>query len=363
MLNGMRVVDFSNYLPGPYATMRLAELGAEIIKVESPRGDPARELDVKLDGTGVVFLANNKCKKSVTLDLKNFKDQQLAKRLIASADAVLESFRPGVMKKLGLDYETVRPLNPKLVYCSLTGYGDNGKYHQHGSHDLNYMAISGMLAQLKDRSGKPIHPSQTIADFVGGIAASERILAGLVARGISGEGSYHCISIADVMTSMMGNHFIMNQVTGAINGVDILSGSIINYAIYETMDHRYIALGALEKKFWENFCEAIEKREWAVNYYHQTNSDIYQEVKTVFKSKSFQQWIEFSEKVDCCMTPVLEVDELSNFSYFTNRDIIKNENDILLPKLHSDRYDASQCAPPKLGENTNEILSSLSQGK
>ncbi|MDQ0272298.1 CaiB/BaiF CoA transferase family protein [Cytobacillus purgationiresistens] len=356
MLEGIKVVDFSNYLPGPYATMRLAELGAEIIKIEAPGGDPARSLDVQLEGTGIVFLANNHRKKSMTLNLKTIEGRDIAKKLIAEADAVLESFRPGVMRKLGLDYDSVAEMNPGLVYCSLTGYGNSGKQQHFGSHDLNYMALSGMLAQLKDSDGKPIHPSHTMADYIGGVAASERILAGLVSRGVNGKGSYHCIAITDVMTSMMGNHLVMNQAAGVTNGVDVLSGSIINYAIYETKDHRFIALAALEEKFWRNFCQAADKAEWMGYYNAKTTDEIYTEVEKLFQSKLFSEWISFSETVDCCMTPILEIDELAQFSYFKDRESIVDVNNIQHAKSFADREGASSTPPPLKGEHTEMII-------
>jgi alpha-methylacyl-CoA racemase len=360
MLNGIRVIDFSNYLPGPFASMRLAELGAEIIKIESPAGDPARQTGVKKNGEGIIFLANNRYKKSITMNLKNREDVGLTLELISTADVVLESFRPGVMKKLGLGYEDVRAIKPDIVYCSISGYGQEGSYSQLGSHDINYMALSGVLSQLKDQNGKPIHPAITFADFFGGFAANERILAGLVAKLKTGQGSYHSISLGDVMVSIMGNHVLTEKETGYSNGISILNGTIICYAIYETVDGRFVSLAALEPKFWENFCRAAGREDWIQYHYSKTSETnlVFREVSNLFRSKSFYDWIDFSQKVDCCLTPVLEVGELEENPYFKEKELLFSSSwgDCQV-KMHSDRPLPSLTPPPQKGEHQlNSLL-------
>ncbi|MGA9225111.1 MAG: CaiB/BaiF CoA-transferase family protein, partial [Mesobacillus sp.] len=322
MLNGIKIIDFTNYIPGPFATMRLAELGAEVIKVEAPEGDPARNT-----GYGYVFTAHNRGKKSIVINLKHGEGRQIALGLLADADAVVESFRPGVMEKLGLGYETVSYINPRIVYCSITGYGNSGPMSQLGSHDLNYMSLSGALAQLKESSGKPVQPTNTIADYIGGMAASERILAGLVARGSTGEGSYHCISIADSMASLMANHVLIEKETGYQNGVSVLNGTVIGYGLYETKDERYISLGALEPKFWNNFCQAVGREDWLPAHYSKPDETnrVYREIVDLFKSKSLSEWTEFGMKVDCCLAPVLEAGELAKYPFFKEKDFVSAE--------------------------------------
>lgn len=359
MLNGVRIIDFSHYIPGPYASLRLAELGAEVLKIEPLEGDPARHTGEQKDGTGLVFLAHNRGKKSMALNLKEKEGKEQALELIKEADVVLESFRPGVMKKLGLDYEEVKKHNPQIVYCSITGYGDDGEGSRLGSHDLNYMAISGVLAQLKDRSGKPIHPSHTLADYVGGLAASERILAALVGKNQSGTGSYHCISIAEVMVSFMGNHLLYEQVTKKPSGVSVLNGTIISYCLYETKDNRYVALAALEEKFWMNFCHAVDKKEWIQSHFSKTaeNNPVFTEIKNLFKSHSLKDWTDFGRRVDCCLTPVLETNELADFPLFkTKNTIFENSDGNLQVKMHSDQPTHAVDISPKLGEHNHTIL-------
>lgn len=319
MLTGVKIIDFTNYLPGPFATLRLAELGAEVIKIEGPNGDPARHVEPMGKGQGVIFTSNNRGKHSHFLNLKDTTDLNKVKELILEADVIIESFRPGVMKRLTLDYETIQTYHPTIVYCSLVGYGENTLYSTFGSHDLNYMAISGMLAQWKDDKGRPIHPSQQIADLVGGIVASERVLAGLVQRGINGKGSYHQVSMADTMTALMGNHHLVHQVTEMKQGVEVLAGTIVNYCLYETSDGRYMALGALEKKFWQSFCLAVEHPEWIACHMMKVSVPVYKQVSAVFKERSFTDWIGVSEQVDCCLTPVLEIDEVPKSSYHQQR--------------------------------------------
>ncbi|MEH7437739.1 CaiB/BaiF CoA-transferase family protein [Neobacillus drentensis] len=362
MLEGIKVIDFTNYLPGPYATLRLADLGAEIIKVEPPEGDPARNTGISKQGSGLVFLSNNRQKKSITLNLKEKDGVETALKLIAHADVLIESFRPGVMGKLGLGYEAVQKVKPDIVYCSISGYGQKGLLSKLGNHDLNYMALSGVLAQLKDKQGKPVHPSITIADYLGGFAANERILAGLVSRFLTGKGSYHSISITDQLVSLLGNHVMVEKETGEADGISVLNGSIISYALYETQDGRYMSIGALEPKFWQNFCLAHGREDWIAAHFSKTEdaNPIFQEITTLFKKKTFYEWIEFAQKVDCCMAPVLEVGELNEHPYFKEKELIFTSSwgDCQV-KMHSDIKQETISPPPKKGQHKDHILNNL----
>ncbi|WP_312473365.1 CaiB/BaiF CoA-transferase family protein [Neobacillus sp.] len=362
MLQGVKVIDFTNYLPGPYATLRLAEMGAEIIKVEQPGGDPARNTGISKRGNGLVFLANNRQKKSITLNLKEKEGVETTLKLIAHADVVIESFRPGVMEKLGLGYEAVQKVKSDIVYCSISGYGQEGLLSKLGNHDLNYMALSGVLAQLKDKQGRPIHPSITIADYLGGYAANERILAGLVSRFLSGQGSYHSISITDQLVSLLGNHVMVEQETGEGTGINALNGSIISYGLYETMDERFMSLGALEPKFWQNFCIAQGREDWVRAHFSKTDESnpVFQEISALFRRKTFYEWIEFAQKVDCCMAPVLEVGELQENPYFKEKELVfaSSWGDYQV-KMHSDLEQESIAPPPKKGEHKDEILNNI----
>jgi len=316
VLEGVTVIDFSHYLPGPFASLRLADLGAEVIKIEPKTGDMMRSLAEEC-----VFYANNAGKKSIALDLKNAQDLQTAKQLIRKADVIIESFRPGVMRRLGLSYEDIRTINETVIYCSISGFGQQSEHSLLGSHDLNYMAITGVLAQLKDQEGRPVHPAITFADLIGSIHAVEQIIAALYHRERTGKGTYIDLSLVDGLLSLMMNHFVIEHDTGRKNGIDVLAGTIVSYHLYETKDGRYVSLAALEKKFWENFCHAVGKPEWIFFHYSPAKEDnpIFQEIKCLFATKTLQEWTELSQTVDCCLAPVLETDEakalFANASY------------------------------------------------
>jgi alpha-methylacyl-CoA racemase len=361
MLEGIRIVDFSYYIPGPYASLRLAELGAEVIKVEPLTGDLARGINVGEGEFGIVFKAHNRQKKSVAFDLKNEDDKKNAIEIIKEADVIIEGFRPGVMNRLGLGYEEIKKVHPGIIYCSITGYGETGPLSQMGSHDINYLSLSGVLAQLKDEHGKPIHPTHTLADYFGGLAASERILAALLAKWKTGEGSYHCISVTDAMASTMANHVLYDQVNGNKHGVPVLSGSIVSYGLYETKDDRYVSLAALEEKFWQNFCVAVGREDWLL-YHHsraEDTNETFKEMKTLFKSKTMSEWGLFGLSVDCCLTPVLEVNEVREHPYFVHTKQINEpywgERQV---RMHPDLSNEEGTKPPSLGEHTNSIISS-----
>jgi alpha-methylacyl-CoA racemase len=327
MLEGFKIIDFTNYIPGPFATLRLSELGMDVIKVEPPEGDPARKT-----GDGIVFRAHNRGKQSISIDLKKEEGKEAALSLLEKADAVIESFRPGVMEKLGLGYEAVKEINPRIVYCSITGYGNKGEMAKLGSHDMNYLSLSGALAQFKDAAGRPVHPTHTIADYIGGMAASERILAALLSRTLNGEGSYHCISIADSVASFMGTHILTEKETGYPHGVPVLAGKVISYGLYETRDGRYVSLAALEPKFWHNFCLALGREDWVSAHYTERDNGnpVYRELAKVFKGKSFAEWTRFGLEVDCCLTPVLETGELQDHVFFKEKHFISKEGQVMM---------------------------------
>ncbi|OYD57759.1 CoA transferase [Fictibacillus aquaticus] len=348
MLEGVTVLDFSHYLPGPFATLRLAELGAEVIKVEPPAGDPAR-----FAGGGLVFQANNRDKKSITLNLKHESAREIALRLVRKADVLIESFRPGVLAKLGLGFDEAAEVNPKLVYCSISGYGQDSMMSSLGSHDINYMALSGALAQMKDEHGRPVHPSSTFADFIGGMAATERILAGLVSRGLTGRGSYHSISITEAVAAFMVNHVMAAKKHGTDRGIEVLNGSVVCYALYETSDNRFVSLGALEPKFWRSFCEAVRRPDWISLQYSSTDSSAGEAITELFKSQTLQHWTKFGMKTDCCMAPVLEAGELASHPYFMEKGTVFGDGQV---RMHSGIEAADAAAPPEKGEHTDIVL-------
>lgn len=322
-LKGVRILDVTYYVPGPYAGMRLAELGAEVIKVEPPAGDPARYMS-----GGHVHRANNRGKKIVHIDLKSPEGRLEMLDLVKSADALIETFRPGVMKKLGLDYDSLKAIKPDLVYCSLSGYGQTGEMASLGSHDLNYMALSGALDQLADASGKPVHPTNTFADFTGGLLASEQLIAALLKKFRTGEGQYLDIALVEVMAEFLGNHDVYHEAGISEKGVPEIGGTRVSYAIYETKDGRYMTLGALEDKFWRAFCEFAQQPEWLEWAEKPLDSPEYQEIAEFFKSKDWREWYQISLQVDACLAPVLKAHERHEHPFFIEKNRAKKESDV-----------------------------------
>ncbi|MDQ0429639.1 crotonobetainyl-CoA:carnitine CoA-transferase CaiB-like acyl-CoA transferase [Planomicrobium stackebrandtii] len=322
-LKGVRILDVTYYVPGPYAGMRLAELGAEVIKIEPPDGDPARYMS-----GGHVHAANNRGKTIVHIDLKSPEGRLEMMDLVKGADALIETFRPGVMKKLGLDYDSLKTVKPDLVYCSLSGYGQTGEMAELGSHDLNYMALSGALEQLSDDSGRPIHPTNTFADFTGGLIASEQLLAALLKKFRTGKGQYLDIALAEVMAEFLGNHDIYHEAGVSDSGIPEIGGARISYAIYETKDGRYITLGALEDKFWQVFCHFAHRPDWVKWGEKPLGSPEHQEVAAFFKSKDWQEWYGASLQVDACLAPVLKAHERHKHPFFIERNKTKKESDV-----------------------------------
>ena len=369
MLKGLRVVDFSRYLPGPFASLRLADLGAEVIKVEPPLGgDPARQMGGELGGAGLLFLANNRDKKSVTINTKEKLGQELAFKIASKADVVIESFRPGVADALGIGYQALKKVKPDLIYCSLTGFGQSGLLSNLGSHDINYLALSGVLAQVKDKQGRPVQPSLQFADMIGGIGACEAILAALVKRSLTHEGSFLDYAMADTVIGMMTMHSLIQKVSGTGYGIPSITGGIIAYNIYETGDRRYVSLGALEKKFWVNLCRGIDQEDWIKEQFSPADmtNPIYIDLIKVFKSRTLKEWAEFGLKVDCCMMPILETEEMLSSDYVVGKGLIwEQKTDSwgnLLQVATSvagvvSRVTAAE--PPALGQHTHEVLRDL----
>ncbi len=311
MLQGIRILDFTQLLPGPFATRRLAEMGAEVVKIEPPKGDPARWLGRRVDDTGIVFLANQANKQSLFVDLKTEEGLNRVKAIAATADVVIEGFRPGIADRLGIGYEQIKAMNPSVIYCSLTGYGQTSSLASLAGHDLNYVARSGLLAQLKDRSGQPIVPNVQFADLIGGLAAVERILAALVARSRTGEGAYLDVDMVSALQDLLHIHTYASEHLGADEGIHEVSGAYVCYQLYPTKDGRTVALAALEPKFWIRFCQAVDRSDWMESQFTEASDQnpVYLQLKELFASRTMQAWTELGMQADCCLQPVLSVSE------------------------------------------------------
>ena len=327
-LEGIRVLDLSRMLPGPYCSMMLADLGAEVIKVEEPSvGDPTRWSKPMIGDQSSAFRQINRNKKSIAVDLKKSEGRSIFLKLSATADVVLEQFRPGVVDRLGIGHEAVSEVNPRIVYCSLTGFGQDGPHRDRSGHDLNYLALSGVLGLTTDERGKPAIPGVQVADLAGGMIAAFAILAALHARERTGLGQFVGVSMFDVMMSMLPIPASQQFAGRALEVGDkyLLTGGYPFYSIYETGDGRFMTLGALEPKFWENFCRKVGRDELVPRQFDdgELRKQLFEEVAAIFKSKSQAEWVELMQDADCCCEPVLSMAEAFDHPQARAREMVR----------------------------------------
>lgn len=321
-LHGITVLDFSTLLPGPLATLLLAEAGAEVIKIERPdNGDEMRSYTPKFGKDSVNFALLNRAKKSVAIDLKSALEREPLEELVRNADVIVEQFRPGVMKRLGLDYETVARINPRIIYCSITGYGQTGPKTQIAAHDLNYVADSGMLALSAGADGAPVLPAALVADIGGGAyPAVINILLALQVRAQSGAGCHLDIAMADNLFTFMywglGNGFSSGQ--WPLRGKELVTGATPRYQIYRTSDNRYLAAAPLEDKFWSNFTEiiGIPQQELAGD-----NEKAIARVAAVIAQHPADYWLKKFQGREVCTGLVADLKDAVADPHFIARDL------------------------------------------
>src|SRR5215470_3410220 len=329
-LSGYRVLDLSRLLPGPYCSMMLADLGAEVIKIEEIKGDPTRMSPPRVDGKSYSFEQVNRNKKSIALNLKSSEGRDVFRRLAAKADVILEQFRPGVVARLGVDYETISAENPLIVYCSLTGFGQDGPHRTRSGHDLNYLALSGVLGLTTDEAGRPVIPGVQVADIAGGMIAAFGILAALLARERTGRGQLVDVSMFDVMLSMLpvpaSQHFAGRDL--GVGAKYALTGAYPFYNVYETADGRYMSLGALEPKFWAGFCSRVGREDLIGRQFDEggRREELFAEVRAIFKSKTQDEWVEFMRDADACCEPVLSLAEAFAHAQTRAREMVIETN-------------------------------------
>jgi alpha-methylacyl-CoA racemase len=327
-LAGIRVLDFSTLLPGPLATLILAEAGAEVIKVERPeRGDEMRSYEPKFGADSVNFALLNRGKKSIAIDLKDQAARDSLLPLIKEADVVVEQFRPGVMDRLGLGYDVLSAINPRLIYCAITGYGQSGPRAQVAAHDINYVAESGMLSLSAGADGAPVLPPALIADIGGGTyPAVINILLALRQRDATGKGCKLDVAMGDNLFTFlywaMGNGLAAGE--WPTPGGDLVTGGTARYNIYRTRDDQFIAAAPLEQKFWENFCEAIELAA-AFRDDAKDPAATRQAVAQRLREKTAAEWrVVFAGKdVCCCVMATLQ--EALHDAHFAARGLFKHK--------------------------------------
>ena len=361
-LCGIRVLDFTRLAPGPFASQILAELGAEVIKVEEPKkGDPLRAMaPVNADGVQSLFAMLNRKKQSITVNLKMAEGRRIAQELAAEADVLLEGFRPGVMQRLGLGYETLSRANAALIYVSISGYGQNGPHVSKAGHDLNYLALGGLASLTGGIDGPPGMSGVPIADMVSGLWAALGTLAALWQRVGSGRGQHVDVGMLDSVVALLGMPLAERLARGRLPawGETFLTGGRAYYNLYETSDGAYMALGAMEPGFWLGFCEAVGHPEWIVRHGDPDQAGLIAEVAALFRQQTMAYWTELFGAHDCCCEPVLNLDEMLAHPQVAARGLAR------------DGYLASPLArsplppstAPSLGEHTSQILASLGYG-
>ena len=367
-LDGMRILDLSRLLPGPYCSMILADFGAEVIKIEEPgSGDYSRSFPPFQNGFGYWHLQLNRNKKSVAIDLKSEVGRSAFLKLAQTADVVLESYRPGVLKRLGIDYETVSKLNPKIVYCAITGYGKQGPLVKQADHDIGYVSLAGIVSMSGEPAGRPAIPGVLMADMNAALMAGMSIMMAVRHAEQSGQGQEIDIALYNTALTLMPGAASLYFGSGFVaeRGNNWLTGAYANYNIYETRDGRYVSVGCLEKKFWSNLCVALERADLTDVLDEENNhSKVQQELAAIFKTKTMQEWTDFLAGKDTCVTPVLNFDEAMAAEQTTANEMVLNACDdevgtykqIGFAMKMSATPGQLQKRAPKLGEDTEAVL-------
>jgi alpha-methylacyl-CoA racemase len=359
---GIRVLDLSRLLPGPYLTMILADLGADVVKVEDPRlGDYLRLMPpVTGGGAGGRYLAVNRGKRSMTLDLKSPAGRDAFLRMVEKADVIVDGFRPGVLDKLGVGYAALSGRNPGIILCSISGYGQDGPYRDRAGHDLNYIALAGILAMTGVRGQAPVAPGAQIADVAGGaLWGAVAILAALVGRQASGKGAHLDISMTEGALALMASE-IGTVDCGArpTRGEATLTGGLACYGVYTAGDGKHLSVGALEPKFWLAFNQAIGR---TADVYElvggpEVQARVRAEVAERLAGKSRDEWLAIFGDSDVCCEPILELDELSRHPLHVARGVFFDMDDGVVQVRTPVGAPESPRAPPGHGEQTAEVL-------
>lgn len=374
-LEGIKILDLTRLLPGPYGTMLLGDLGAEVIKIEEPeQGDYARWNPPHINGVGSRHLLLNRNKKSIALNLKMAEGKAILSKMVENGtDVLIEQFRPGVMDRLGLGYKELQKVNPRLIYCSLTGFGQDGPYKNVAGHDINYIGIGGILGTTGLKGGPLTIPGIQIADLVaGGIYAVIGILTALVARQKTGRGQFIDISMLDGVVSLIPDQAALFFAEGISPGPGErrLTGGLPQYNVYRTKDGKYLAVGALEEKFWANLCQGIDKPEWAEKIPREKDGrgeEIKEEMAKVFLTKTQKEWVDLLMEKDTCVTAVKSLEEVFVDPQVLHRkmhvEIVHPQagrvRQIGVPIKFSETPGEVRTPAPEFGEHTEEILKGL----
>jgi len=379
-LDGLRVLDLTRLLPGGFCSLLLADFGADVIKVEDTglgdyvRWAPPHYKGAEQSASSALFLSLNRGKRSIRVDLKSAAGKDVLLRLVRDADVLLESFRPGVLDRLGVGYERLRAENPGLVYCAITGYGQDGPNRDRPGHDINYLGLNGILGLSGEADGPPVSSAAQIADLGGGaLMAVAGILMALQERTSSGEGQLVDCSMFDGSLSflaMLAGEVLADGSTPH-RGELRLAGGIVCYRTYECADG-YVALGALEPKFWAEFCRGVGREDLLDRAFDPPGSAAHRALSDIFAARTREQWRGFAAEHECCLEPVLGLDEALGSEQVAARDMVVElaqpgaERPVRLlgvpVKLSRTPGDPTRAPGPGLGEHTRAILAEAGYG-
>ena len=369
-LSGIRILDLTRLLPGPVCTLHLADLGADVIKIEDTgAGDYARTLGAEPGKIAPVFAAINRNKREMRLDLKQRKGVEIFMRLVRDADAVVEGFRPGVVDRLGIGYVACNAINPRIVYCAISGYGQTGPYRDRAGHDVNYCSYAGFTDQVGSEQGDLVIPNIQIADILGGaVVPAMGILAALLDAQRSGKGRYVDVAMTEGVLAHNLQALAAVASTGKAHprGADFLSGREPCYSVYRTADARHMAVGALERKFWERVCDVLQRPDlkachWEIRAEAAARDAQWGKEQTaaIFASRPQAYWVEKFAGEDCCVSPVLTREESFQDPQILAREMVLRDGGTLqfAPPLKMSEYEfTAERRAPNAGEHTDEIL-------
>mgnify|MGYP002777673502 CR=1 FL=1 len=370
-LVGLRILDLTRLLPGPLGTMLMADMGAEVIKVENPSSpDYVRSFPPYLNGESANYLSFNRSKKSVLLDYTTPEGRETFLQLVQTADVVVEQFRPGFLDRLGIGYEAAKAAKTDIIYVSVTGYGQTGPYAHLAGHDLNYMGIAGVLGLTGEAGGPPVIPGVQMADIAGGSYMTVvATLAAVYARQQTGQGQHVDVSMTDaVMPLLSVSYALFSGMRQAIpRGMLPLSGGLANYNVYPCQDGNYLAVGTLEPKFWQRFCEVIDRPDWLPLMLPGEPDRILQARQTVeelFLTEPLAHWVALGLQHDLPLTPVYDLPDLENDPHLQARQMIITQEhpkagpfkSIGVPLKFSVTPARPAWPAPLLGEDTEAVL-------
>lgn len=370
-LDGLRVLDLSRLMPGPLCTMILGDLGADVIKVEQPEiGDYARSAPPLLGNTGSAFLMLNRNKRSITLNLKKAEGQEILRKLAAKADVFVESYRPGVAERLGVGYQAISQVNERIIYCSISGFGQSGPYRDLVGHDLTYTAYSGAIGATGSKDGPPVIPAIQVSDIQAAMYATIAITAALYRREKAGKGEFIDISLMDAAVASMIMPMSFHLAGESTErGSSFLSGGAPFYNIYETADRKYVAIAPLEPKFWIELCSVLRLEKYQDK---QLTSEaeanrIREDLAGIFRQKTRDEWVKILNEREIPCAPIYDVREVLADPHVRSRKMIfemETEafgrlNQLATPIRVSHSPLTARSPPPRLGEHTLQILQEL----